>query len=117
MSSRRKPATHRCRSACANGALLFGRVGPDGMLNSVAELAQNAVRNIHWVLRDEKYADPFGADEAGNLFNFVNESVWSVVEKQVRFVEKEHHFRLVRITDLWELLTPAAIRVCACVCV
>ena len=56
--------------------------------------------NVDRVLRDEVYADAFGADEANDLLDFFEERGRCIVEQQMRLVEEECEFRLVLVADL-----------------
>src|SRR5262245_49991272 len=74
------------------------------MLHAVAQLSENYIGDIEWVLCNEVNADSFGSDQSDHLFNFFQQSFRRIIEKQVRFIEKEHQLWFVRIADLRQSL-------------
>src|SRR4030095_8590342 len=74
------------------------------MLHAVAQLSENYIGDIEWVLCNEVNADSFGSDQSDHLFNFFQQSFGRIIEKQVRFVEKEHQLWFLGIADLRQSL-------------
>ena len=54
-------------------------------------------------MRDEPHADPFRADQADHLFDFIQQHLRSIVEQQVRFIEEEHQFWFLQIARFRQL--------------
>ena len=73
-------------------------------MHTVAQLSEDYIGDIEWVLRDEIYADSLGTDQPNHLFNFFQQSFGRIIEKQVRFVEKEHQLWFLGIADLRQSL-------------
>ena len=73
------------------------------MLNSVAELREYAVRQVARILGHEEHANTLGANEADDLLNLFQQSAWRIIEEQMCFIEKEHHFWLIRIANFGQL--------------
>ena len=71
--------------------------------NAIAELAQNRVRHVERILRDEIDADAFGPDQAHDLFDLFQQGARGVVEQQVGLVEEEDQARPVGIAHLRQL--------------
>ncbi len=69
------------------------------MLDAIAKLAQHGVRDIEWILRHEKYAHAFGADQAHDLLDFVEQGLRRIGEEQMRLVEEENELGLFGIAD------------------
>ena len=84
--------------------LLGRRVGPEGMLNLIAQLCQNIVRDVSGVLGDEVDAHALGADELDNLLYLLQQMLGNPLEQQMRFVKEEDHPGLLGITDLRQRL-------------
>ena len=61
--------------------LIARREGAQGVLNAIAQLTQNGVGNVDWVLCDEVHADAFGADQAHDLLDFLQQYFRRVVEQ------------------------------------
>ena len=74
------------------------------MLHAIAELAQHAVRNVERILRDKIHAHAFGAHQAHDLLDFLQQRVRRIVEQQVRFIEKEHQLGFFRVAHFRQLL-------------
>jgi len=55
----------------AHRFLVAYREGAQGMLDAIAELAENLVRHVRRVLCDEIHTHAFGADQAHHLFHLV----------------------------------------------
>jgi hypothetical protein len=72
-------------------------------LHAVSELAEDRIGNVLGVLGDEIDANALGADQADDLFDFVQEGWRHVVEEQVGFVEEEHELGLGQVADLGEV--------------
>ncbi len=83
--------------------LIFRRKGAQGVLHAVTQLPQYVVRNIRRVLRHKPDPDAFGADQADNLFNFIQQHLRRVVKQQVRFVKEEHQFGFFQIACFRQL--------------
>ena len=64
------------------------------MLDPVAQLRKNAVRNIPGVLCAEIDTYALGADELDYLLYFLNKHLRRVVEEQMRLVKEEYHLGL-----------------------
>ena len=74
------------------------------MLDPIAQLRQNAIRNISGILRAEVDADAFGADQLYDLLYFLNESLGRVFEQEVGFVKEEDHLGFVLIAHFRQFL-------------
>ena len=68
------------------------------MLNAVAQLPQNSVRNVNRRLRHKVHTNALGADEAHDLIHFLSERLGAVVKKKMRFVKEEHKFGLFQVS-------------------
>jgi hypothetical protein len=79
-------------------------VGPQGVLDPVAELGQDRVGNVVGELGHEEDADALRPDQPDGLGDLVEEGVAGVGEQQVGFVEEEDQLRLLQVTDLRERL-------------
>ena len=79
-----------------------GRVGPQGVLDPVAELGEHHVGHVVGELGDEEDADALGADQPHRLGDLVEEGRRGVGEQQVGLVEEEDQLRLVEVADLGE---------------
>ena len=75
-------------------------MGPQGVLDAVAELGQDHVGDVVGELGHEEHADALGADEAHGLGDLVEELVAGVLEEQVGLVEEEDQLRLVEVAHL-----------------
>ena len=73
------------------------------MLNFVAELRQNAARNIRRILRDKIDADALRANQLYDLLDFIQQSLRCIVKQKVRLVKEKYHLRLLEIARLGEL--------------
>ena len=89
---------------CTNRFLLFRRIGAQGMLNPVAELSQHIIGNICGALGNEIYANTFGPNETGNLFNFIHQRFWRVLKQEMRLVKEKDHLGFFWIADLGKFL-------------
>ncbi len=87
-----------------DGFLVVGREGAEGVLHAIAELAEDDLRDVVRVLRDEVDADALGADEADDLLDARAEGGGQIVEEQVRFVEEEDELGLFSIADFGHAL-------------
>ena len=85
------------------GLLVLGGVGPQGVLDLVAQLAQDVVGNVGGGLGDEVDAHPLGADQAHHLFDLLEQGLGGVVEEQVGLIEEEDHLGLVQIPGFGEV--------------
>ena len=83
----------------ANCFLIARGEGAEGVLDAIAELAENGIGNVERVLGDEIDADAFGTNEADDLLDFLEERGRGFVEEQMRFIEKENEFWFGRIAD------------------
>ena len=68
------------------------------MLNAVAQLPQNSVRNVNRRLRHKVHPHALGADEAHDLLHFLRERLRAVVKKKMRFVKEEHKFGFFQVS-------------------
>ena len=59
------------------------------MLDAIAQLPQNIFRNIGWILRNEKYAHTFRADESRYLLHLIDQCFGRVIKQKVCLVKKE----------------------------
>ena len=50
------------------------------------------------------YADSLGTNQPHHLFNFSSNAFGRIIEKQVRFIEKEHQLWFLGIADLRQSL-------------
>ena len=71
-------------------------------MNAIAQLAEHIIRNIGGILGHKIHADPLGPDQAGDLFDLVDQCLWRAVKQQVRLIEEEHQLWLVGVADLWQ---------------
>jgi hypothetical protein len=70
------------RLGCGCDRLLVPRgEGPERMLDTIAQLAEHAVRHVDRILRHEINADALGADQAHHLFDLVHQRLGRVVEQ------------------------------------
>ena len=67
------------------------------MLDLIAQLSQNAVRDIFGILGAEIDTDALGTDQLDHLLDLVKKGLAGLVEKQVGFVEEEDHSGLGQI--------------------
>jgi hypothetical protein len=85
--------------SCLNGFLVPRGEGAQGMLYPVAQLAEYGIRDIKGILGDKIDPDPFGADQAHNLFDPVFQYLGEIFEKEVRLIEEEYDFRFRRVAN------------------
>jgi hypothetical protein len=83
-------------SAAAHRLLVARGEGAQGVLDAVAELAQDLVGHVVRVLRAEVDAHALGADQPHHLLDPLQQRRRAVVEQQVRLVEEEHQLGLAR---------------------
>ena len=74
------------------------------MLDAVAELGEDGLRQVERVLRDEVDADALAADEADDLFDLFDEGLRGVVEEEVGFVEEEDELGFFHVADFGQFL-------------
>ena len=86
-----------------DGFLVLGGIGPQGMLDTVAELAEDAVGDIGRVLRDEIDADALASDQAHHLLDLADQGRGGVGEKGVGLVEEEDELRQLLVADFGKL--------------
>ena len=72
------------------------------MLDTVSELAENAIRYVGRTLGHEIDSDSLAPDQAYNLLDLVGQSLRCVVKQHVRLVEEEHKLREIHVADLRE---------------
>ena len=70
------------------------------MLELVAQLGQDGIRDVGGQLGDEVDAYALGTDQAHHLLDLLQQTLGRVVEQQMGFVEEEHHLGLVQIAFL-----------------
>ena len=87
-----------------DGLLVARGEGAQGVLDAVAELAEDFFRDVERVLRDEIDADALRADQADDLFDLVGQRLRRIAEQQVGFVEEEDQLRLVEVAGFRQLL-------------
>ena len=73
------------------------------MLHAVAELAEDALRQVERVLRHEVHADALGTDEPHHLLDLLEQRFGRFVEEQVRFIKKEDQLGLLGIAHLGQV--------------
>lgn len=95
--------TKRLRGS-TNGTLVAWSEGAERVLNAVAELTEDKVRNVGWVLGDEVDPHALGADQANDLLDFLLEGVRRVGEEEMGLIKEEDEFRFVEIADFWQRL-------------
>ncbi len=78
--------------------------GTEGVLDAVAELAENGVGDVGGVLGDEVDADGFRADEADHLLDAGFEDGGLVGEEEVGLVEEEDELGFIEVAGLGEVL-------------
>ena len=83
---------------------LFGGVGAQGVLNAVAQLSEDAVGNVRRALADKVDPHALGANQPYDLFNLLQQGLRRIAKQQVRLVEEEHQFRLIRVAELGQFL-------------
>ena len=54
-----------------DGFLILRSEGAQGVLHAIAELAEDGLRDVQRILRDEKDADSLRANQPDNLHDFV----------------------------------------------
>jgi hypothetical protein len=89
---------------CLDGFLVARGEGAQGVLDAVAELAEDLFRHIERVLRDEIDADALGADQADDLLDLVGQRLRRIGKEQVGFVEEENELGLVEVAGFGQLL-------------
>ena len=72
------------------------------MLDTIAELSQDTIGNIHRVLSHEINSYAFGADKPRYLLDFFNQGFGGVIKKKMGLIKKEDHFWLIGITYFGE---------------
>ena len=82
------------------GLLVPWGISTQGMLHTVAQLAEDAVGDIGGTLGDEIDAHALGTDEADDLLDFVDQGLGGVVEEGVRLVEEEDELGKVHVAHL-----------------
>ena len=71
----------------------------EGVLDFVAELREDAVRDVRRVLGDEVDADTLRTDEFDDLLDLLEQFLGGVVEEHVRLIEEEDDLRLLGVAD------------------
>ena len=84
--------------------LIPGRERAQRVLDAVAELAENVVRDVGGALRHEVHADALRANQPDDLLDLLDERRGRVVEEQMRLVEEEDERRFFGIADLRQVL-------------
>ena len=72
------------------------------MLDAVAELAEDVLRDVRRALGDEIDADALGTDESDDLLDLGLEGLGGIFEQHVRLVEEEDELGKVHVTDFRE---------------
>ena len=88
----------------ANGFLVGGGEGAQGVLDAVAELGEDGLRQVERVLGDEIDAHALGADQADDLFDFFHQGFGGVTEQQVGLVKEEDQLGLFQVADFGQFL-------------
>src|SRR5258708_31062221 len=70
----------------------------------MTELPEHALRDIERTLRDEVHTHALRTNEADHLLDFVNERLWRVLEKQMRFIKKEDELGPILVSYFLEFL-------------
>ena len=91
----------------AHGFLIGGREGAKSVLHAIAELAENGVRDIEGILRDEINANTLGTNQADNLDDFLFDRLGKIGEEQVGFIKEENELGLFGIADFGEAFEKA----------
>ena len=86
-----------------DGLLVLGRVGAEGVLHAVAELAEDVFRDVSGVLGDEIDTDALTADKADDLLNLLDEGLGGVGKEHVGFVEEENESWQLHVAYLGQL--------------
>ena len=74
------------------------------MLNFVAQLAQNGIRQVRRILRHKIDPDPLGTDQPDNEFDFFLQHIRNVLKKDMRLIKKEDNLWFFKVTDFRQLL-------------
>ena len=74
------------------------------MLNFVAQLAQNGIRQIGGILRHEINTDSLGTDQPDYEFDFFLQHIRNILEKDMRSIKKEDNLWFFKVTDFRQLL-------------
>ncbi len=79
-------------------------MGPQGMLDPVAELPENVLRHVVGILGAEIHAHALGSDETDHLFHPLKKGRRGVAEEEMGLVEKEDQTGPVQVADLGKIL-------------
>jgi len=88
----------------ADGLLVARGEGAKGVLDAVAELAEDGVGDVDGVLGDEVDADALGPDEADDLLDAGAEDGRLVGEEEVSLVEEEDELGFIEIAGFGQVL-------------
>ena len=77
------------------------------MLNPIPQLSQNGHRNVCRALGNKVYTHALAADQPHHLLDLVHQRSGTIVEQQMRFIEKEHNQRFLRVAPLRQPLVQA----------
>jgi len=69
------------------------------MLYPVAELTKDCIGHIERILGDKIDTNAFRTNQSYHLLNFIKQSFWWIIEKQVGFVKEEDNARIVRVAN------------------
>ena len=79
--------------------LVAGSEGPDGMLDTIAELSEGDIGDVEGILADEIDADALGPDEPDDLLDLLEEDLRGVGEQEMRLVEEKDELGLIQVSD------------------
>ena len=81
-----------------DGFLVLGSEGAQCVLDAVAELAKDVLRDIGRALRYKVNTNAFASDEPDNLLNLVYHRLGSIVKEHVGLVKEEYQFGTVHVS-------------------
>ena len=74
------------------------------MLNPIAQLPQDCVWDIQWVLGYKINANSFGTHQTHHQFNPIDQSFGRFVEQKVGFVKEKNQFGFIGVANFGQLL-------------
>ena len=83
-----------------DGFAVLSREGPERVLDLHAELPENRVGQVSWVLGDKDDADALRADQLDDRLELVEQRVAGLVEHEVGLVDEDYELRLVGVAAL-----------------
>ena len=82
----------------------LSRIGMQRMLNFIAQLAENFVRNVRRILSDEINTDSLRTDQLYNLPDFFEQRRRRHIEKKMRFIKEKNHSRFCHVSGFRQCL-------------